>query len=169
MNNDECSGSRIADSQRVKINFALRSEDRELGVDSENLWAQVLGNGNFRIDNTPFYVYGVSCCDEVSAVPCDGRLCFEMIKSRSGHSTYRLFLSEKGIKETESTNRFWSRLEELGCKRELGGRRVMSIDVSPECDIFAIYSIFEMAEHDGLWSFEEAHCGHPKVKDSEVS
>jgi hypothetical protein len=149
---------------RVKINVLLSAEDVDPSVESENLWAKPLSNGNFKIDSIPFHIYGLSLDDEVSAKVSEGRLCFDTIKSRSGHSTYRLFLSEKGVNEPEEVIRFWSRLEELGCQRELAGRRVVSVDVPPESDIFAIFRILEAAENGGLWSFEEAHCGHPKVK-----
>jgi hypothetical protein len=48
----------------VKVKF-VESDDE--GDDVETLWAVALGNNLFRLDNSPFYAYGVSWQDVVEA------------------------------------------------------------------------------------------------------
>src|SRR5262245_5377260 len=88
-------------SQLVKINFPLPAEDQAQGVEAENLWAEPLGGNRFRIDNVPFYVYGISSEDVVVANELEGRLRFQEVASRGGHSTYRVLVKDQSGYESE--------------------------------------------------------------------
>jgi hypothetical protein len=81
-------------SELTKIRFALPDEDQAAGVEAENLWAAVLEGSRYRIDNIPFYVYGVSLDDVVRAEEIGGRLVFREVISRGGHSTYRVLVKD---------------------------------------------------------------------------
>ena len=147
-------------SELMKIRFALPAEDQAAGVGAENLWAAALGDGRYRIDNIPFYVYGISLDDVVHAEEIGGRLVFREVVSRSGHSTYRILVKDSaGFNGTDFTS-LWPALEELGCSREVASRRWIAIDVPPTTDVFSVYSILEAGEEQGVWTFEEGHCGH---------
>jgi len=52
-------------------------------------------------------------------------------------------------------------MERLGCTYENANSRLLSIDVPPSVDIYKAYSLLELGEKEGVWDFEEAHCGHP--------
>jgi hypothetical protein len=160
---DHASSNDQAAAKLVKINFPLPLEDQAQGVEAENLWAEPLGGDRFRIDNIPFYAYGVSHEDVVVANQVEGRLRFRAVAARSGHSTYRVLVKDPGGYESQGFQKFWARLHELGCTYEIAKRRWITIDVPPESDVFAIYRILEEGMTDGAWTFEEAHCGHPKV------
>jgi hypothetical protein len=151
-------------SQLVRINFPLSPEDHAQGVQAENLWAEPLGGDRFRIDNVPFYVYGISADDVVIADEQDGRLRFQEVASRGGHSTYRVLVSDPAGFESEGFRHLWERLSELGCSYEVAKRHWVTIDVPPDSDVFAAYRIFEQGAASAVWTFEEAHCGNPKVK-----
>jgi hypothetical protein len=148
----------------VKINFQLGPEDQAQGVDAENLWAEPMGDDHFRIRNIPFYVYGVSYKDVVYATEVDGRRRFKEIVSHNGHSTYRVLVNDQAGYESDRFQALWRRLSELGCSYEVAKCRWITIDVPPESDVFAVYGILEQGNDEGVWSFEEAHCGNPKVK-----
>jgi hypothetical protein len=147
-------------SKLTKIRFALSAEDQAAGVEAENLWAATLEDRRYRIDNVPFYVYGISLDDVVRAEEIDGRLVFREVVSRSGHSTYRVLVKDSAGVSSAGFTRLWLALEELGCGREIASRRWIAIDVPPTTNVFSVYRILESGEEQGVWSFDEGHCGH---------
>jgi Domain of unknown function (DUF4265) len=146
--------------QRVKVRFTLAPEDRAYGVDAESLWAEIVSDGRYRIDNIPFYVYDVSLGDTVGGDLVDDRIACPEVLERGGHSTYRVLVKHDAGFESKSFTDFWRELERLGCSYEVAKRCWIAIDVPPATDVFAVYRILETGENDGAWSFEEGHCGH---------
>src|SRR4051794_37589642 len=102
-------------SQVIKVNCPLPATDRAAGVVAENLWAEVLGSDRFRIDNVPFYAYGVSLGDVVRADEIDGRLVFRDVVARSGHSTYRVLVKDRAGADSAGFQSLWRGLGDLGC------------------------------------------------------
>ena len=151
---------RTPTSGRVKIHFELSAEDRASGVDAENLWAEELGSGKFKIDNIPFYAYGIALGDIVLAGQVDGRLTFKEVIAHSGHSTYRILVKDDSGFESDPFKGLSQRLQELGCEYEVAKRRWIAIDVPPATDVFTVYKLLESGEEQDLWTFEEGHCGH---------
>jgi Domain of unknown function (DUF4265) len=149
-----------AASRLVKVRFPLSDEDRGHGVEAENIWAECVGTDSYRIDNIPFYVYGISFDDVVCARERNGCLAFDAVRSHSGHSTYRVLIKDEAGFESPAFKRSWLILEQLGCSFEVARRRWVSIDVPPSSDVFAVYKALELGEQDAVWTFEEAHCGH---------
>lgn len=128
------------------------------GLESESLWVEPVGHHEYRICNVPFYAKGVSYGDVVSARDENGRLVVSGVSARGGHSTYRVFLAEgKDLKRSDE----WPKLEALGCTYERATERLVAIDVPSEVDVFAVYSVLEAGKANGVWDFEEGHCGHP--------
>jgi hypothetical protein len=140
----------------VKILFEL--PDGTPHSSAETLWAEPVGNELYRLRNIPFYVYGYSTEDIVRAVPKDERLTVTGVATRSGHSTYRVFLPEDA--SVEHFRRDWASLAELGCTFERATRRCVGIDVPPKADVYAVYRVLEDGGRSHLWQFEEGHCGH---------
>lgn len=140
----------------------------------EGLWAEPMENSRsgdvYRILNSPFYARRVSYMDIVRAVPrTDGGagLKFAGVVDHSGHSTYMILLPPN----SPEFSKYWKRLEALGCTYEgagveetgFGQRELYSVDVPSSSDIFAVYSVLEDGEKEGIWMFQEGHCGHPAV------
>jgi hypothetical protein len=152
--------------QLVKIAFVLDGgpltiegtvhDGRDEGV--ETMWAEVIGKSRYRLRNSPFAAYGISFHDIVTAKVVDGQLTATRIVLRSGHSTYRIHLSD-GITKEDFLNR-WPSLAALFCSYENSDGRLFAIDVLPEANIHAVYAELQRGETDGTWEFEEAHCGH---------
>lgn len=148
------------DARLVKINFPLPEEDHAHGVVAENLWAKPLSEGIYRIENTPFYAYGVSYQDVVAAEENNGKLVYRGVESRSGHSTYRILLQYPEGYTDPNFNVAWAPLADLRCTFEVAKSRWLAIDVPDSTDVFAVYALLEEGERSGLWTFEEGHCGH---------
>ena len=144
----------------VKINFRLSADDRQKGVESENLWAESLDEDRFRLDSIPFYAYGVSLADVVVADVVDGQFQFRNVALRGGHSTYRILVKDPSGYESQGFQQAWREIEPLNCRYEVAKRRWIAIDVPPTSDVFAVYRLLEKGEAAGTWTFEEAHCGH---------
>jgi hypothetical protein len=127
-------------------------------VATESLWAEPAGDCLFRLRNVPFFAYGFSERDMVKVEESDGKFVVTGVEERGGHSTYRIFLP------TETTEEKFARdcapLEKLGCTYERAIRRLVAVDVPPRSDVYAVYAALEHGEKDGLWEFEEGHCGH---------
>jgi hypothetical protein len=143
-----------------KITFLLDA-DAWHGYATETLWATQTGVDRFRLENSPFFANGVSYEDEVKVRISGGELIFEAVAKRGGHSTYRVLMDRTVA--NGNVQRYWEPLQNLGCTYESreGKTRLWAIDVPPEADIHSVYRLLEKGESDGVWSFEEAHCGHP--------
>lgn len=142
-------------SQRVKVAFKL-GESHDAGV--ETMYAVLRDDGRFVLDNSPFYVYGISFCDVFNAYKEDGRYVFKDVFKHGGHSTYRLKLPVRC--DHDDFLKAWKELELLGCSYEgsdQGKSRLYSIDVPPEANVTAIYNYLQKMEDMGVWEFEEAH------------
>jgi hypothetical protein len=116
----------------------------------------------FRLRNVPFYAFGVSVEDVVFAKPSEGIFEFESVSIRGGHSTYRIIAKETA--RPDALRQKWQQLERLGCTYEQGAGRLMAVDVPPRAEIYEVYSVLEEGEREGIWDFEEGHCGHPVTK-----
>jgi len=145
-------------SQR-KVAFVLDSEEWH-GYGTETVWAEAVASDRYRLRNTPFFAKGVSVEDVVHVRERDDTLFFDAVSLSSGHSTYRVMVddaAEPGVLEE-----YWSPLQALGCTYESAEMNVLllAVDVPPGVDIYAAYALLEKGEADGVWHFEEGHCGH---------
>lgn len=142
----------------VKVTFKLPEGSP---WDVESLWAEKVAEGRYRLDNSPFYVYGYSYNDIILAIEENGTLVVQGPCLRGGHSTYRVFLAEGLTVDSPEYETYWRRLKHLGCTYEGVNRRLLAIDVPPAVDIFTAYRILDEGEGAGVWEFEEGYCGHP--------
>ncbi|MFG6459071.1 DUF4265 domain-containing protein [Roseateles sp. BYS96W] len=150
----------IAEAKQTMVSF-LSNEAGQAVV--ENMHAVPVGEDLYCLDNSPFYVYGVSFGDVVHAPMSDGRPVFVGVMEHRGHSTYRVRLPAGSGHDDFAQH--WSPLEQLGCSFEGSGvstRRLYAIDVPPTSDVVAVYKVLEDGESAGWWEFEEAHyCARP--------
>lgn len=123
------------------------------------MWALPVNSHHYRLENIPFYLYGVSYLDIVSTKRIESNNVFDGVIERGGHSTYRIFLV--GEQEPERFTENWSTLRVLGCFYERATDYLVAVDVPPESDIYQVYAALEQGEKLGVWDFEEGYCGHP--------
>lgn len=143
-------------NHRLKVRFPLKPEESKLSA-YELLWATNIGRGQFRLENSPVFKFGVSYQDVVLATPIDGQLEFVEVAIRGGHSTYRIITSVG--REDDASNQLTALIRE-GCTYESGPGRFVTIDVPPKANIFDVYKVLQAGQELGAWDFEEGHCGH---------
>jgi len=158
-----------------KVSFNLDPGEWHL-TPSEAVWAEPLNAaGTYRVQNTPYFVKGISYLDEITATmdPRYGFLEFTgVVLARSGHSTYRLVV-DTGEARFAS---LWNKLQDIGCTYEcvrgintsMGIKDLFAVDVPANTDIYEAYKIMKQGEDEGVWLFQEGHVGH-KLRDVKSS
>jgi Domain of unknown function (DUF4265) len=155
----------------LKVTFELDANDWH-GVPAETLWAEMVWDRSppqVILMNSPFHAEGVSFLDTVfvkmEKEEWGTRFVFAGVAARGGHSTYFVLTAM----ECPEFEKYWSRLEALGCSYESGDghtgyghRMIYSIDVPPETDIHAVYAVLEEGKRDEVWTFREANMEHPR-------
>lgn len=135
------------DSTFVKIAF------RDANGKIETLWAIDLGDGEYQLDSSPWFQYGVSWKDVVEAEPdADGLLHYQRVRRKSGHKTLRV-ISENPIEQS-----FLDALVATGCTYEGATPRFLAIDVPADVELNAVV---DMLDKSGLqWEY-----GDPTYQD----
>ena len=148
----------------IKVSFDLDHTDWH-GHPAETLWADPvpeISSRAFRLQNSPFFMRGISYLDIVDTTPTEGDGFFEFkrVIKRSGHSTYMLLVAEDEPRFRE----YWGALQALGCTYEwgskkfsIGHRRFYSVDVPPLSDLNKVIAILERGESDGTWMYQEGY------------
>ncbi|WP_434362364.1 DUF4265 domain-containing protein [Parasalinivibrio latis] len=145
-------------SKREKIRFPIEEGKSEVEV----MYAKPAGHNVYVLDNSPFYAFGISFCDEFIVKTIDGVLEFDKILSRSGHSTYRIRIPNGKNHDYFLEN--WKELMALGCTFEgssANSKRLYAIDVPPSSNIIDVYNTMQKIEDLGIWEFEEGHYCDP--------
>ena len=98
----------------AKVLFRVPDEDG--GASVETLWATPLGNDLYKLDNSPFYAYGVSWEDTVFAPidPQDGLPAFHSIVKKSGNRTVRVIF-DPPVSSGNASDHVLQGLLALGC------------------------------------------------------
>jgi hypothetical protein len=144
-------------SQLIKVRIELHPENL-LNSSAETLWAEPLGGGLFKLQNSPFGAYGFSYED---IVICDNSNIPNVlgVHQNSGRSTYRILLKPNVIDSTAFKN-IWEEFDHIGCTYEGSESKLLAVDVPAETNIFEVYKLLEIGEDIELWEFEEAKCAH---------
>lgn len=139
-----------------KVIFDLEVVDDYPPVASEGVWCTPLENGDFQVDNIPFYVPGLALGDIVSAEEEDGVLFGTGVTDQNGHSTVRVvFFNAAVVDEVRAL------LEASGCSWEsMKDSSFTAVDVPPEVDYDKVIEILTVrADTDDL-DFEESCIQH---------
>jgi|GEM_PF-1294726 hypothetical protein len=131
---------------------------------SESMWAEPVGPDTYRLQNTPWDIYGVNCDDIIRAErAADGMLEFVEVVIPGGASTFRVMRREGVGKAT-----FMAALEPLlavGCSYEQSFVRLYAIHVPPDADVNQVTAALENGASAGVWDWEagtlDAH-GKPR-------
>lgn len=151
------SNSREKGAHSMKVRFSLEDGGIEMMHVREH------ADGVFTLENTPFYVYGLSFDDAISIEWTLEGPEFKAVLARRGHSTYRVRF-QAGASDEEFLLR-WQQLAALGCTYEssnIGESFLYAVDVPPCSPIEAVYQILESGEVEGVWQFEEGHYCAPE-------
>jgi hypothetical protein len=121
----------------AKVLFRVLNEDGSSKV--ETLWATHLGADNYRLDNLPFYAYGVSWDDVVSAPFSseEGFPTFAQVVSKSGNRTIRVIV-EPPVETGNASDQLLQGLVALGCGYEGANRKYIAVNIPPAIDLNAV-------------------------------
>jgi len=149
----------------VQVHFELTQDSTGYPpATSEALWAVRVGPAQFRLDNIPYFVCGVSCFDVIEAQEeTAGHFKYLRLVQPSGHSTLRVTLYDKGGDHRsveERVNELRKQLQALGCSSEVSHiAGLISIDVPPDTVLADVRSVLEAGMTRGEWGYEEASLG----------
>lgn len=124
-----------------------------------------VGGNLYRIDNVPFFVFGVSC-DDVVVAELDQLLSLHYVslEEESGHSTIRVVLYEgtpDGTPLSERMQLLREQMKAIGCPSEQSHiPGLVAIDVPPNVNYELVRDILDRGLKQELWSYEEATLAH---------
>ena len=120
----------------------------------ESMWARSLGSNRFRIDNVPFYAYGLNYGDVVEAMPeaPDLKPSVLRVLERSGHQTLRVFF-EESVEESERL-RLLDSLRDLGVTYERCSPRYFALDLEPGASLNQVRTSLDTWQINGLADYE---------------
>jgi hypothetical protein len=148
--------------ERLLVKVVFNLEDDWHGFETETVWAEYLSENRCKLKNSPFHAKGVSFEDvvHVNREPQSDAYLFDSISIAAGHSTYRILVSKST--ELEYFEKYWKPIQALGCTYEAAQDlySIIAVDVPSEADIHEVYRLLENGEENGVWDFEEGHCGH---------
>lgn len=114
-----------------KIVFELTpGEDGYPPVSAESIWGIYAGDGTHILDNTPYYVYGVSKGDSVQVKSSGDEMIAVRVAKQGGHSTVRVFASD-----TEERSKIIAHLHQLGASCSVSQEMsLFAVDIPSDCD-----------------------------------
>jgi len=144
-----------AELPAAKITFRLvQDADGYPPGTYESMWARRLPDGNYEIDNIPFYSYDVAVGDIVKVQEVDGELFFSERVKDSGNSVIRMRIYDRG--ELDSIR---AELRALGCDSE-GDGIVLAVNVPADVPYAPVFRFLTAGDRAKRWGFEEAVLCH---------
>lgn len=140
--------------KRFRVAFDLPPEDSSWApFKTERLWAaKTQVKLHLRVQNTPFYVRGISYGDIILVRPDNERreIVFDKLVEESGHSTVRLL-----FKEPEGRLQAERLLTEFECPWEIGAKDYVAADVAPTVDYSILRPRLIQLKGEGLIGLQE--------------
>ncbi len=122
----------------------------------EGIWAKLMANGNYEIDNIPFFIYNISAGDEVSANEVDGELFFSELVSKSGNSTFRVISVDK-----DKSSYLRDKIKEFDCITEYNGRlNLIAVEVPESVNIKPFLDFIMKAKSKNELDYDEGALRH---------
>ena len=142
-----------------KVRFALEPDaDGWPPVTSEGLWAEPLGAGRYRVDNTPWFVRNLSADDVVVATPdAEGVLWATRRIHFSGRMTVRVIPYRRGplMGDLQAVLDTFAELGVTGEGAE-PAYPIVALDIPADADLAPIVARLRRGHANGLWDYEEA-------------
>jgi len=137
-------------SEQPSSKVLFRVPDEDGGATVETLWAYSLGNDTYRLDNSPFYAYGVSWHDVVLAPFSaeENMATFQSVVEKSGNRTIRV-LFDPPVAPGNASDLVLQGLVALGCSYEGARPKYISVNVPPTVDLKRIRSY--LIGNDAQW------------------
>lgn len=149
-------------SPSAKVLFRVRNDDGSAEV--ETLWAFDLGGDRYRLDNLPFFAYGVSVADVVLApyVEEEGFPTFQRVLEKSGNRTIRVIL-DPPLVPGNGSRVLLDRLVSLGVEYEGANPTYVVLNLPPVVDFEGVVKVLV----DGQVHWEHADPTYDEVHANE--
>lgn len=127
-----------------------RDENWPEPVTSEGFWATPLGDGRYRLENTPWFAQNLATYDVVTAVEFEGTRWVMQKAEWSGHLTVWV----TGCDPTAALAAFAA----LGVAGESAAPAydLAALDIPPDADFRAILGLLRAGRSAGTWDYHEA-------------
>ena len=114
----------------AKVLFRIENEDDS--ADVETLWAYDLGGDNYKMDNLPYFAYGVSWNDVVYAPydPNEEWATFKHVVSKSGNRTVRIIFGTP-VEDGNESQALLDNLVKMGCDLERANTSLIVVNIPP--------------------------------------
>lgn len=105
----------------------------------ETLWATPVGPSRYRLENSPFFAYGVSWLDVIEAEPkAKGEIpTFVRVAEKSGHRTIRIIFKPP-VNESQESQAVLDKLVEMGCSYEGANPAFIAVNIPPAATLAAV-------------------------------
>jgi hypothetical protein len=151
-----------ANGDLVHVIFPLEVDDDGWPpVDSERMWASVVGADLYRLENTPWFATGVAEGDIVQAkARADGEWPFFVeVAEWSGNCTIRIIPLKDGELMGDQ-GRVLDLFSALGVTGEgAGSYPIVALTVPPDLELERIKALLVEGEQRGWWGYEEGCVG----------
>jgi len=122
--------------------------------DIETLWAVPVDTDLYRLDNSPFFAYGLSWQDVIEAKPAgDQFLEYVRCVRKSGNRTIRVIFQDYR-NDDQPAQEILRELKNLGCSYEGMQPRMISINVPPQINLRAVTD-FLIEQHGLQWEYAD--------------
>lgn len=123
-------------------------------IGGESLWVTPLGDNLYKLENIPFYAYGLNYHDIVRAVSdsSEDKPEIQELVKKSEHRTFRIYF-EKAIGR-ERQEEILDSMKDLTVSYERANQIYFSLDVKPEGNYDAVFDKLVEFEQNGILGFE---------------
>lgn len=136
----------------MREKIILVYKDIEDNIAEETIWAMLLDNGYYKIDNIPFFAPNLAYEDIISVENDNGVLYFDDIIKPSGHSTVQVIFFDE-----EKSNNVVQNLEKLGCRWEsMKEQPYYAIDIGSNIDYNIVKDYLDSEYDKGVLDYKEA-------------
>jgi len=132
----------VVEPEHTKVVMVTGEGDSAI---AETPWVIPVGDGHFRLDNIPFYAYGISLGDILEATPDgdDPRPHVRRVVTKSGNRTLRVIADEGASRVPQS---LLDDLISLGCSYTGATPRYICINIPPIVPLDAVVAVLDKSK-----------------------
>ncbi len=140
-----------------KLTFKItKDQDGYPPAEFESIWGIQVTNNTFVIDNTPYYIYGLSKGDTVLTTTKHNELLGLEILSKGGHSTLRVFADN-----LDTRQKIREKIIKLGANcNSTGDSSLLTIDIPPTANFNSIDKFLSSMTNNDTIAYEDACLQH---------
>ena len=140
-----------------KITFKLNQDMEDYPpLEFESLWGIQIKPNTYKVDNIPYYIYGISKGDIILAIESNKQIHASYLLYRGGHSTLRVFAENKSDR-IKIIN--YAKKNGAQCTSQ-NGSSLLAIDIPPSIDFHKIDAFLLNQSDNKTIAYEDACLQH---------